>query len=123
MPLIALKIDLIVLEIDYRDLEDLNLENLDFEDLDLEITNNNTLLDSCLAKYQVLKDIASMIEFDIIWFSPLVNPITATIDKIFLTNMVNWEYRKIRDIWTRMPEVDHICWIINKRFGLSTRPC
>lgn len=96
-------------------------ENL--KDLDLEITSNNTLLpDPRSVEDPVLEDIASMVEFDMIRFNPSTDPVAPIIDQGFLTNAANWERGSTRDICATMPEVDHICRVINKRFGFRARP-
>lgn len=94
----------------------------DLEDLDLAITSNNTLLPGPRsAKDPVPEDTASMVEFDMMRSSPPADPATVTIDQEFLTSVANCEHGSTRNICARMPEVDHICQVINKRFGLRPR--
>ena len=53
----------------------------DLENLDLEIASNNTLLISpYLAKLSVLKDIISIVKFDIMQSSPQADQATTIID-------------------------------------------
>lgn len=91
------KFDADEFEIDYK----YNLES--------KVTHNKSLLlSSCLAKqyvlvlpnphpakYYILEDTVSIIEFDIMCLSPLADLVSATIDQKFLINMVNWGYRSI----------------------------
>ncbi len=95
-------------------------ENL--EDLNLEITSNNTLLlGPRLAEDPVPEDTANMVKFDMMQSSPPADLAAAIIDQEFLTSTANWECRSTKDICTRMLEVDHICQVINERFGLKAR--
>ncbi len=80
------------------------------------------LLGPRLAEHHVPKNTASIIELNMIHSSLPANSVSATIEQRFLTSMVNWEYRSTRDICSRMREVDHICQIISRYFGLKARP-
>ncbi len=73
------------------------------------------------AEHHIPEDTVSMIEFDMMRSSPLVNPTSATVDQGFLTSAANWERESTRDICARIPEVDYICQVINGRFGLKAR--
>lgn len=84
--------------------------------------NKLLLLGSCLVEQYVLEDIASMIEFNTIYFNPPAEPISTITDQRFLTSIANWKYGNIIDIYIKKSEVDHICRLINKHFGLKTRP-
>lgn len=50
------------------------------------------------------------------------NPVFATIDQEFLTNVANWERKSIQNICVEMSEVDRICQMITKCFKLKARP-
>lgn len=85
------------------------------KNLDLEITSNDTLLSgSRSAKDPVPEDIASMVKFDMMQSSRPVDLAATTINQGFLTSTANWEGRNTRNIYVRMPKVDHICQVINE---------
>lgn len=103
--------------------DEVQIDYGDFEDIDLKITRNNTLLPGPrLAETSVLEDTASMVEFDMMRSSPPADTATATMKQGFLASATNWEHGSARNICARMPKVDRIHRVINKRFGLKARP-
>lgn len=71
-------------EINYKD-------NLESE----IVCNKLLLLGFRSSEYHVLEDIANMVEFDIMHFSPLANLAFATIDQRFLASAVNRKCKSI----------------------------
>lgn len=60
-----------------------------------------------------------MVEFNIMQFNLLPEP--TVINSGFLISVINWDCESIKEISAKIPEVNHICRVINKHFSLKTR--
>ena len=63
-----------------------------------------------------------MIEFDMMHFSLSVDPVSATVNQGFSSNVVSRERGSTQDIFVRIFEVDRIHQVITKRFRSKARP-